>query len=458
MAGKAGYYYSGHRLAARSALRASAIGHRPHPGHQQTARNPAIHHFHYRDESLYCEDVPLARIAAEVGTPCYVYSQATLSRHYRVFAEGLSEIPHLICYAMKANSSQAILKLLLNLGAGFDIVSGGELYRALAAGADPARIVFSGVGKNAAEIAAALEAGILMFNVESEGELRQIARVATDMGRRAPVSLRVNPDIDPRTHPYIATGLSQSKFGIEIATARQLFAWARQQPSLEVVGIDCHIGSQITELEPFLEAFERVREMVLELKVQGLPIRYLDLGGGLGIPYHDETPPEPREYTQALAQRAADLGCTLVFEPGRVLVGNAGILLTRVEYLKQGSSKHFVIADTGMHHLIRPALYDAWQGIQAVNPRSGEPVRGDLVGPICESGDFLAKDRMLPPLEPGDLLAIMSAGAYGFSMASNYNSYPRPAEVLVNADKYAVVHQRERYEDLVRGESLPDWL
>lgn len=359
---------------------------------------------------------------------------------------------------MKANSSRAILKLLLKMGSGLDIVSGGELYRALAAGADPQRIVFSGVGKTAAEIKMALEAGILMFNVESEGELRRIAEVAQQLGRTAPVALRVNPDIDPKTHPYIATGLAQSKFGIELEQARRLFGWAHQHPALEVIGVDCHIGSQITELQPFLDAFERVRELVLELKAQGLPIKQLDLGGGLGIPYRDEVPPNPQEYTQALAERAADLDCRLIFEPGRVLVGNAGILLSKVEYIKQTSAKTFVIADTGMHHLIRPALYDAWQGIQAVEPRAGSYPQADLVGPICESGDFLAKDRELPLLEAGDLLAVMSAGAYGFSMASNYNSYPRPAEVLVKGDQFAVVREREVYADLVQAESAPPWL
>ncbi len=359
---------------------------------------------------------------------------------------------------MKANSSQAILKLLLNMGAGFDIVSGGELYRSLAAGADPSKIVFSGVGKTHAEIAMALEAKILMFNVESEAELERIAEVSTWLGCQAPISIRVNPDIDPRTHPYIATGLSESKFGIDIQTARKLFSRAQSMPSLDVIGVDCHIGSQITELQPFLDAFERVRELVLELKSEGLPIRYLDLGGGLGIPYNGETPPNPREYTQALSERAADLNCTLIFEPGRVLVGNAGVLLSKVEYLKQTGNKLFVIADTGMHHLIRPALYSAWQGIQPVTPREGQPVTVDLVGPICESGDFLAKDRLLEPVEAGDLLAVMSAGAYGFSMASNYNSYPRPAEVLVKGNQFSVIRQRETYEDLTRHELTPDWL
>lgn len=402
--------------------------------------------------------MPLREIAAAAGTPCYVYSRATLERHYRVFAEGLAGIDHLICYAMKANSSRAILSTLVRMGSGFDIVSGGELHRALAAGADPQKIVFSGVGKTSAELRMALDANILMFNVESEAELRRLAEIAAAAGKRAPVSLRVNPDIDPRTHPYIATGLSESKFGIEIEAARRLYAWAKDQPSLDVHGLDCHIGSQITELEPFLEAFERIRALVLDLRAAGIPIRHLDLGGGLGIPYRDETPPHPRDYTAALAAAAADLDCTLVFEPGRVLVGNAGILLTRVEYLKQTGSKRFVVADTGMHHLIRPALYDAWMGVQPVKPRPGQPISADLVGPICESGDFIAKDRPLPPLESGDLLAVMSAGAYGFSMASNYNSYPRPAEVLVDGKRFAIVRQRESYADLTRHESLPDWL
>lgn len=420
-------------------------------------RTQVIHHFHYRQNTLYCEDLPLNQIAQAVGTPCYVYSQATLSRHYQVFQAGLTDIPHLVCYAMKANSSRAILNLLLNMGSGLDIVSGGELYRALSVGADPQKIVFSGVGKTSDEIRMALKANILMFNVESAGELYRIADVANEMSVKAPISLRVNPDIDPKTHPYIATGLAQSKFGIELSQARELFHWAQENPAIDVIGVDCHIGSQITELQPFLDAFERVRELVLELKQAGLPIRYLDLGGGLGIPYKDETPPNPKEYTQALAERSADLGCTLIFEPGRVLVGNAGILLSRIEYIKQASEKTFVIADTGMHHLIRPALYDAWQGIQTVNPRSGDEFMADLVGPICESGDFIAKNRSLPAMEPGDLIAIMSAGAYGFSMASNYNSYPRPAEVLVNGSQYAVVRQRESYADLIQLESLPAW-
>lgn len=417
----------------------------------------SIHHFDYHDNSLFCEQVSLNQIAAEVGTPVYVYSHQTLSRHYRVFSEPLAKIPHLICYSMKANSSLGVLNLLLSLGSGLDIVSGGELFRALKAGADPRKIVFSGVGKTPPEIKMALEANILMFNVESAGELARIQSVAKSMDRQAPISLRVNPDIDPQTHPYISTGLYQSKFGIDIQDAREIFAQARDYSHIDVIGVDCHIGSQITRLQPFLDALARISLLVKDLQADGYPIQYLDLGGGLGIPYRDETPPHPSEYAEAIAQQAAKLDCTLIFEPGRVIAGNAGILLTEVQFLKQNREKRFVIVDTGMHHLIRPTLYDAWQAIKPVNPRPGELYPVDVVGPICESGDFLAKDRDMPPLEPGDLLAVMSSGAYGYSMASFYNSYPRPAEVLVKGDQYAVIRTRDTYEDLVRGEQLPDF-
>jgi len=381
-----------------------------------------------------------------------------LSRHFRVFAEPLADIEHLICYSMKANSSAAVLKLLLNLGSGLDIVSGGELYRALQVGADPQKIVFSGVGKTAPEIKQALEANILMFNVESEAELERIAEVAKGLGKRARLSLRVNPDIDARTHPYIATGLYESKFGVDIEEARRLFAKAHANEHLEVVGVDCHIGSQITLLSPFLDALDRVGELLQQLRSDGLPIRYLDLGGGLGIPYQDEQPPTPKEYAQAIKERAKNLNCTLVFEPGRVIAGNAGVLLTEVQYLKQTKQKRFVIVNTGMHHLIRPTLYQAWQKIQTVTPREGEHFVADVVGPICESGDFLAQARELSPIEPGDLLAVMSAGAYGFSMASFYNSYPRPAEVMVRGDQAYLIRERDEYSALTRGEHLPDFL
>jgi len=418
--------------------------------------NRAIHHFHYQDGALYCEQVALSDIAAEVGTPCYVYSHETLTRHYRVFAEPLAAVQHLICYSMKANSSAAILNLLLKMGSGLDIVSGGELYRALQVGADPAKIVFSGVGKTVPEIHQALDAQILMFNVESAAELERIQAVATERDQVARVSIRVNPDIDPRTHPYIATGLYESKFGVDIDSAQPLFSKAHAFSHIELVGVDCHIGSQITELQPFLDALERIQRVVRALRAQGLPVRYLDLGGGLGIPYQDEAPPHPSEYARAIVERTTEMDCTLVFEPGRVIVGNAGILLTRVQYIKENLKKRFVIVDTGMHHLIRPTLYQAWQGIQMVVPRTGVEQTVDVVGPICESGDFLAQGRVMPPIEADDLLAVMSAGAYGFSMASQYNSYPRPAEVMVKGSHYAVIRERESYADLVRGERVPD--
>lgn len=417
-----------------------------------------IHHFHYHQGELFCEEVPLKEIAAQYGTPCYVYSSRTLSRHFRVFAEPLADVEHLICYSMKANSSAAVLKLLLNMGSGLDIVSGGELYRALKVGADPQKIVFSGVGKTVPEIQQALDANILMFNVESESELERIASVAATAGKRARLSLRVNPDIDAHTHPYITTGLYESKFGVDINEARRLFAKAHDNEHLEVVGVDCHIGSQITDLSPFLDALDRVGELFLQLRADGLPVRYLDLGGGLGIPYQDESPPTPREYAQAIKERAAKLNCTLVFEPGRVIAGNAGILLTEVQYLKQTKQKRFVIVNTGMHHLIRPTLYQAWQKIQAVQVREGEHFVADIVGPICESGDFLAQAREMPPVQSGDLLAIMSAGAYGYSMASFYNSYARPAEVLVHNDQAHLIRERDDYAALTRGEHLPEFL
>lgn len=403
--------------------------------------------------------MPLNTIAKAFGTPCYVYSSATLTRHFKVFQEPLVEAgaEHLICYAMKANSSLGVLDLLVKQGSGFDIVSGGELFRALRAGANPRKIVYSGVGKLPHEIQAALNANILMFNVESADELERIQQVASDMGRRAPVALRVNPDIDPNTHPYISTGLYESKFGIDIRDAPALFERAKALPNIDVVGVDCHIGSQITQMQPFLDALARIKSLVQDLQSQGFAIRYLDVGGGLGIPYDAETPPIPSEYTQAIVERTRDLDCTLIFEPGRVIAGNAGVLLTEVQYLKQNREKRFVIVDTGMHHLIRPTLYHAYQAVQAVNPREGDPVVADLVGPICESGDFLAKDRALPPVKQGDLLAIMSAGAYGYSMASFYNSYARPAEVLVQGDQYALIRERDTYEEIIRGEHLPDF-
>ncbi len=398
----------------------------------------------------------LSEIAQKVGTPCYVYSHRTLERHFNVFAQALDGIPHLICYSMKANSNRSILQIFLQRGGGLDIVSGGELYRAMLAGAAPQKIVFSGVGKTEAEIAMALQADILMFNVESEGELERIQHVASQQGIKARVALRVNPDIDPKTHPYIATGLKKSKFGIALNDALRLFEKAKTLSHIAVHGVDCHIGSQITELDPFVDALHKLKELIHDLRSQyQLPIRYLDLGGGLGIPYQDETPPHPDEYAARIREETEGLDCTLIFEPGRVLVGNAGLLLTEVQYLKRHEEKTFVIVDSGMNHLIRPALYQAWQAIQPVKKREGAPWVVDVVGPICESGDFFALDRELSPVEPGDLLAVMSSGAYGYSMASQYNSYPRPAEVLVKGAEFAVIRERESYSELSRGENTP---
>jgi diaminopimelate decarboxylase len=415
-----------------------------------------MHYFHYIENKLWCEEVPLATIAEEVGTPCYIYSHRTLERHFKAFSEPLAGIPHLICYSMKANSNLSILKLFLNRGSGVDIVSGGELYRALKAGVPADRIVFSGVGKTNREIAEALHAGIRMFNVESEAELEAIQAVASGLDKQAPISLRVNPDIDPKTHPYISTGLKKSKFGVDILDAERIFARAAQMSHIEVVGVDCHIGSQITELDPFVAALKKLKVLVNRLRQEhGLPIRYLDLGGGLGIAYQGETPPAPAEYAARILAETQDLNCTLIFEPGRVLVGNAGILLTRVTYLKKNQDKQFVIVDSGMNHLIRPSLYGSYQAIQPVFQRTSETFTADVVGPICESGDFFAQDREIAVVERGDLLAIMSSGAYGYTMASFYNSYARPAEVMVKGSEYAVIRQPDTREMLTAGEELP---
>ncbi len=414
-----------------------------------------MHHFQLRNGELFAEDVPLREIAARFGTPCYVYSLATLRRHYRVFDQAFGQMPHRVCFSIKANSNLAVLRALVREGSGFDIVSGGELFRALKAGADPGTIVFSGVGKTADEIAYALRSGILMFNVESPGELDVINAVATALGRTAPVALRVNPDVDPQTHPYISTGLKKSKFGINIQRSLEDYRRAQALPGIEVVGVDCHIGSQLTSIPPFTDALGRVRALLEQLIAEGFGIRYVDMGGGLGITYNDEQPPEPEAYAAALRDGLDGLDVTLVLEPGRVIVGNAGLLLTKVLYLKSGEDRNFVVVDGGMNDLIRPALYGSYQAIQPVTPRSGARFTADVVGPVCESGDFFAKDRELPELAPGDLLAIMSAGAYGFVMASNYNSRPRPAEVLVDGGEHHVIRQRETWEGLVEGEHVP---
>ena len=415
--------------------------------------------FDYRDGALACERVPLARIAAEVGTPTYVYSLAALRDAYRAYDRAFAAVPHIVCYAMKANDTLAVVRAFAREGSGFDIVSGGELFRALRAGADPRRIVFAGVGKTREEMRAALEAGILMFNLESEGELAALEEVAAAEKRRAPVSVRVNPDVDPKTHPYISTGLKKSKFGIDIGAALEVYARAARSPHLDVLGVDCHIGSQLTSVSPIVDALARVRELVTRIRAQGAPIRYLDIGGGVGITYRDEQPPTPEEYAQAVIAGTRGLDVTLIVEPGRSMVGNAGTLLTRVLYLKQGPAKRFVVIDAAMNDLIRPALYGAYQDVRTVAPpRAGDLAAADLVGPVCESADFLAQDRPLPPLEADDLLAVMSAGAYGFVMASNYNARPRPAVVLVDGDRFDVVRERESVEDLIRGEIIPPGL
>lgn len=409
--------------------------------------------FTYRENELTAEDIPLLRLAREVGTPAYIYSRKTLAHHFRVFDDAFGELPHLICFAMKANSNLSILSLFISMGAGVDIVSGGELFRALKVGVDPAKVVYSGVGKTQEEIRQALDADVLMFNVESFQELVVIDEIAREMKKTARISVRVNPDVDPRTHPKISTGLKDNKFGIDIRKVVSDYEEARRLKNIEVVGVDCHIGSQVTELEPFVDALGRIKELVLTLRDRGFDIRYLDFGGGLGITYRDEDPPDPSSYGKAIKEVAGDLGVTFVLEPGRVLVGNAGILLTRVLYTKE-ADKNFVIVDAGMNDLARPAVYDSYHGVLPVIRRDGPAVTADVVGPICESSDYLAKDRRLVGVKRGDLIAVMSAGAYGFSMSSNYNSRPRATEVLVDGESYRVIRQRERYEDLIRGEIL----
>ncbi|HHM04507.1 MAG TPA: diaminopimelate decarboxylase [Gammaproteobacteria bacterium] len=410
-------------------------------------------HFTSKTGVLHAEDVSLADIARRYGTPCYVYSRATIERHWRAFAEALAGQSHLICYSVKANSNLAVLNLLARLGSGFDIVSVGELERVLRAGGDPAKVVFSGVGKRRDELARALAVGIQCFNVESAAELQRLHEVAMEMGRRAPVSLRVNPDVDAGTHPYISTGLKENKFGIPVDQALALYAEAAALPHIELVGMDCHIGSQLTSVRPFVDALQRVLVLVDRLAGQGIALRHLDIGGGLGIPYRDEVPPSPGEYARAVKAALAGRELTLFIEPGRAIAGNAGVLLTRVEYLKHGPDKNFAIVDAGMNDLLRPALYQAWQAIVPVIPRDGTAETYDIVGPVCETGDFLGKDRALV-LAEGDLLAVRSAGAYGFTMSSTYNSRPRPAEVMVDGAQAHLVRARETVEGLMAGERL----
>jgi diaminopimelate decarboxylase len=409
--------------------------------------------FSYQAGTLHAESVAMDRIAAQFGTPCYVYSRAALEGAYREFSSACSGRDVLVCYAMKANSNLAILNLFARLGAGFDIVSGGELARVQAAGGDPAKVVFSGVGKSAEEIRAALAAGILCFNVESEEELERISRIAAAAGRTAALSLRINPDVDARTHPYISTGLRQNKFGIPHEDALRLYRKAARLPGIAVIGIDCHIGSQLTETAPFVAAVERILDTVDRLARGGIRIRHLDLGGGLGVRYRREAPPAIGDYLGALFKCIGRRKLRVLFEPGRVLVANAGVLLTRVEYLKHGKPKNFAITDAAMNDLMRPALYSAWHRIEPVQPRAGDARRYDVVGPVCESGDFLGRDRRLA-LASGDLLAVHSAGAYGMSMSSNYNTRPRATEVMVDGARVHLIRKRERADALFAGERL----
>ncbi len=409
--------------------------------------------FSYRDGQLFAEGVALPALAQRFGTPTYVYSRAHIEAQYRAYADALDGMPHLVCFAVKANSNLGVLNVLARLGAGFDIVSCGELERVLAAGGQPDRIVFSGVGKTRDDMRRALEVGVHCFNVESTDELERLQQVAAELGVMAPVSLRVNPDVDAGTHPYISTGLKENKFGIAIADAEAVYARAAELANLQVVGVDCHIGSQLTSLPPFLDALDRLLGLIDRLAARGIHIRHLDLGGGLGVRYRDEQPPLAGDYIQAVRQRIEGRGLALVFEPGRSIVANAGVLLTRVEYLKHTAHKDFAIVDAAMNDLIRPALYQAWMNVVAVQPRQGEGRRYDIVGPICETGDFLAKDRILE-LAEGDLLAVCSAGAYGFVMSSNYNTRGRAAEVLVDGDEAFEVRRRESVQELYAGESL----
>lgn len=411
-------------------------------------------YFNYSDGRLFVEQVDLEGLAEQFGTPTYVYSRATIERHWRAFDSALAGVDHLVCYAVKANSNLAVLNLLARLGSGFDIVSLGELERVIAAGGDPARVVFSGVGKRTDEIQRALEAGIHCFNVESESELERINAVALMMGVQAPVSLRVNPDVDAGTHPYISTGLKENKFGIAIERAPEVYRRAAELEGLQVVGVDCHIGSQLTEVAPFVDALERVLRLVDHLYEEGIALQHIDLGGGLGITYRDETPPLPGDYAAPLLDRLAGRDLKVIIEPGRAIVGNAGVLLTKVEYLKHHEEKNFAIVDAAMNDLMRPALYQAWQAIIPVVPRDDvETHRYDVVGPVCETGDFLGKGRELA-IREGDLLAVRSAGAYGFTMSSNYNSRPRAAELMVDGDKVYEVRERETLRQLYQGEHL----
>ncbi len=410
-------------------------------------------HFQYKDNDLFAEQVRVADVVSQYGTPCYIYSRATIERHWHAFDKAAKDRKHLVCYAVKANSNLAVLNVLARLGSGFDIVSAGELARVVEAGGDPAKVVFSGVGKTEDEIAYALNLGILCFNVESPAELIRINGVASRLDKQAPISIRVNPDVDAKTHPYISTGLKANKFGIEREKAVEIYEQAHAMSHLTVVGMDCHIGSQLTEIEPFVDALDKLLVLIDELASKDIHIEHLDVGGGLGVPYKDETPPHPDEYAQAITERLASRPeLTLIFEPGRAIAANAGLMITKVEFLKQNAEKNFAIVDAAMNDLLRPALYSAWQNIIPVDREEHvEPTTYDIVGPVCETGDFLGKDRALA-IQEGDFLAVRSCGAYGFVMASNYNSRVRPAEVMVDGDKAYLVREREILQDLWKGE------
>jgi diaminopimelate decarboxylase len=417
-----------------------------------------MHFFKYKKGELYAEEVPVREIAAKYGTPVYIYSASTLVRHFKAYDEAFDGKHHIICFALKANSNSAVIRLFAKHGAGADVVSGGELFRALKAGIPAKKIVYAGVGKTADEIRFALKSKILMFNVESENELREIDRIAADMNVKASIALRINPDIDPQTHPYISTGLKKHKFGIPIDDALEHYKFAKSLKNIAVVGIHKHIGSQLTKISPFVDALKRILILIDELAKSDIRIDFLDIGGGLGITYLDEQPPQPRDLAGQILPLLEGRDVTVVMEPGRSLVGNAGILVTKTLYLKEGEEKNFVIVDAGMNDLMRPSLYNAYHHIQPVVKTRRDTIIADVVGPICESGDFLAKDREIPKVNQGEYLAVMSAGAYGFSMSSTYNSRPRVAEVMVNGTKFALVRKRETYADLLRGESIPEFI
>jgi len=420
-----------------------------------------MNHFEYKNGELFCEDIAVSAIAKEVGTPFYLYSKATLERHFEAFDSGFKGVDHLTCFAVKSCSNIAVLSLFSGLGGGADIVSGGELFRALSAGMDPKRIIYSGVGKTEDEIRYGLKSGILLFNVESAQELHRINEVAADMNLKAAIAFRVNPDVDPKTHAYISTGLAKNKFGIPIQEALDLYLEASEMTNIDVQGVSCHIGSQLTLISPFVETLRKLKKFALQLADKGINIQYLDLGGGVGITYDEEEPPHPMEYAKAIQEELAGLDVTLILEPGRVIVGNAGIMVTEVQYTKTNrggeQEKHFIVVDAGMNDLTRPSLYGAYHSISPVVEKGNGSQVADIVGPICETGDFLAKDREFPEVAQGDLLAVESAGAYGFTMASNYNSRPRVAEVMVSGDQFRVIRKRETMESLIQGEAIPEF-